>query len=103
MTHYLHKIAFEAEQFLIPPDHWRDHLPHLPEEGRKILQREMGELATATTIKDFNLDADIEDEGIECGGPSGPTGLAKHPKHGYIILGAGQGPFVIWSEKELPE
>ena len=102
MSHYLHRIAFEAEKYLIPPDQWEEALPNMPAEGRKILQREMGELATATTIKGFSLDADIEEEGIDCGGPSGPTGLSKHPEHGYIIVGCGQGPFIIWSEKELP-
>lgn len=74
MTHYL---AFEAEQFLIPPNEWGEHLSHLADEGREILAQEMER-------------------------PSGPTGLAKHPKYGYIILGAGLGPFIIWSEKELP-
>ena len=77
MSHYLDKIAFEAEQHLIPPNKWEEALPKLPEEGRKILEEEMV-------------------------APSGPTGLAKHPEYGYMILGSGQGPFIIWSEQELP-
>jgi len=78
VSHHLSKIAFEAEKHLIPLSQWRQHLPKMPEEGRAILRMEMD-------------------------GPSGPTGLAKHPEHGYMILGSGQGPFIIWSEKELPE
>lgn len=78
MSHHLSKIAFEAERYLILSDFWKDHIPLMPEEGRKIFQKEMNN-------------------------PSGPTGLAKHPEYGYIIVGSGQGPFIIWSEKELPE
>jgi len=78
MSHHLSKIAFGAEKYLIPRAEWECHLPKMPEEGRKILEEEMA-------------------------APSGPTGLSKHPEHGYLILGSGQGPFIIWSEKELPE
>lgn len=29
----------------------------------------------------------------------GSTGIAWSPKHGWALLGTGQGPFVIWEQK----
>jgi len=75
VSHYLHKIAFEAESNLLPPETW-DYLDDLPEEAKRILTE--------------------PDAG-------GPVGLAKHREYGYIVLGCGQGPFIIWSEREIPE
>ena len=34
----------------------------------------------------------VEDEGAY------PTGYGRHPEKGWFVLGAGQGPFIIWAE-----
>ena len=75
MSHYLSEITFELEKHMINPDKWKEHLPKLPKEAREILEAELKR-------------------------PSGPTGLAWHPKYKYVILGSGQGPFIIWSDHE---
>ena len=55
------------------------------------------------------------DEWETCGAPSEaldlakdessqgvPTGLVKHPEHGWFVLQtSGQGPYIIWSENAL--
>jgi len=56
------------EQYLIPPDTWDLSVP--------------GEVRIHG----------IKDEGIY------PTGYGRHPKDGWFVLGAGQGPFIIYAE-----
>jgi len=75
MSHYLAEVTFELEKYGVSPEDWEEHIPNLPKEAQKIMREEMA-----------------------C--PSGPTALALHPKYGYVILGSGQGPFIIWADHE---
>lgn len=62
---------FEIEKYLIDPKDWKTC--GIEEKQLLMVEEESGE------------------------GQS--TGIAKHPEYGFFVLGAGQGPFMIWSEK----
>lgn len=66
------KNVFALEKHLINYNEWLLHENNIPKEKWDILM-------------------DKE---------SGPTGLGYTDETGYYILGTGQGPFVIWMEKE---
>lgn len=76
MSHYLHPITFKAEKYMISSEEWETN-PDVPKEALRIA-------------------LEANEEGI-------PTGIAKHPKYGWMVLMTGQGPFIVWSEVELPE
>jgi len=46
---------------------------------------------------DLEVPPEVRVEGIDDEG-SYPTGYGRHPEHGWFVLGAGQGPFIIWAQ-----
>ena len=66
----------EAEHHMIPTDQW-ETFPGVPPEAIRIAKE--GQLQRI------------------------PSGIACHPKHGWMVLQTGQGPYVAWSENDLPE
>jgi len=71
------ELAFEAENLMIPTADWETR-EGIPAEALQLAQKE-----TANKV---------------------PTGIAQHPKYGWVVVQtSGQGPYIIWSEQELPE
>jgi hypothetical protein len=64
----------ELEKFLISPDDWHMYYDNMPQQCQKIVDSNKEELG-------------------------GSTGIGYHVKTGWFILGTGQGPFLIFSEK----
>ena len=63
--------VFSLEGNLINPNKWEEHKNNVPPEKWALLHDE-----------------------------SGPIGLGFTPETGYYIIASGQGPFVVWMEKE---
>ncbi len=83
-THYLEEITFELEKHLIPPDKWdKDLISKFPENLRDEIE--------------YNI---RWSNGEEKDMPH-PIGLGFREDIGYFMIGCGQGPFIIWSEKEI--
>ena len=61
------------EGYLIDPDKWHDLYKKMPPECKKVVD-----------------DCDIEPDCI---------GIGRNEEHGWFIIGAGQGPCLLWSEK----
>lgn len=76
------KLAFESEQYLIPSSQLTES-PEYPDEVNKFIRLAKG------NVMEF-----LDEYG-------GSTGVAKHPEHGWIMLGTGQGPFVMWMENKM--
>lgn len=74
------ELAYKAEEYLIPASALSVD-PSYPDEINKFIR-----LANGGDIKAF-----LEEYG-------GLTGVARHPEYGWILLGSGQGPFIIWME-----
>jgi len=69
---------FTVEQHLVPWSWYEDLSAHLE--------------IPAHALEAFRLSAE---DGT-------PTGIAHHPEHGWCVIAtAGQGPMLIWAEKEL--
>ena len=65
--------AGSLEQYMLPPERWDREVP--------------GEVRVEG----------IDDEG------SYPVGYGRHPEQGWFVLGAGQGPYLIWAEWQQPQ
>lgn len=63
------------EDDLIKPSEWRNFYNEMPIECQEI------------------VDADPWSLG-------GPTGIGRNEELGWFVCGSGQGPFLIWSEKQ---
>lgn len=66
-------LASFLESFTIPTEQWSTAPPKAQEEAKES-----------------------SSEGI-------PTAIAHHPEWGWFVLHSGQGPYIAWQEKPLPE
>ena len=71
---YKEELASELEEELISPDKW----------DNKLLDKIPREISD-----------DIKNETT-----GGPTGIGYREDVGYFVIGCGQGPFIIWLEKD---
>jgi hypothetical protein len=83
MSHYLSELAFECEDYIVSGDDRGQYNGKVPAEIQKFIDL---------------VDGDIQEFMKEYGVP---TAIAKHPKHGWVILGCGQGPFIMWMENTV--
>jgi hypothetical protein len=85
MSHYLDKLAFECEKHIVTSDDLAKLPGPFPPEVKKFIDLVTGDMNEF--MKEYG----------------GPTAVAKHPTHGWVMLGCGQGPFIMWAENTLPE
>lgn len=84
MSHHLEPIAFECETHIIKKDDFYKYDGKVPLEIQKYID----------LINSNDMNAFLNKYG-------GPTAISLHPKYGWVVLGCGQGPFIMWSEKEI--
>jgi len=84
MSHYLEEIVFELEGHLIPPNMWDEDLVlKFPEKLREEIRY---------SIRWSNGEEKDMPHSI---------GLGFRDDVGYFMLACGQGPFIVWIEKEV--
>ncbi len=76
--------VFELEHYLLPYERWVEHKDNLPNNIWNLIANHI---------------AAIDHWG---GGCVEPMGLGYREDVGYFLLGAGQGPSVIWMQKPQP-
>lgn len=52
---------------------------------------------------DLEVPPEVRVEGISDEIDRYPVGYGYHPDKGWFVLGAGQGPFIIWAEWQQPQ
>lgn len=83
MSHYLEEITFELEKHLIPIKKWKDAANNFPENLREEIMYHIR-----------------WENGEEQDMPH-PIGIGFRKDVGWFMLGGGQGPFIIWAEKNI--
>ena len=77
---YLDELTFECEKYIVSGKERAYLSGHVPAEIQKFIDLVDGDIMTF--MKEYG----------------GSTAIANHPEHGWVLLGCGQGPFIMWME-----